>query len=196
MQCPSDRPCDDCPRYNVWRKGQADPRMQVDFTGLARCGDKVTWKPRKPLDSPPIPMSHHAHWKYLIHTGGQTYSYRLQKILGSGSTVLIEDSKYREWYHVGLEPHKHFMPFACQTASLCNVSKAITYLQDHPAEAHAMAQASTRFAHKYLTFPGIMCYWRAVLEEYAKRMEPAWQGSLSIRGHYKAEDILRDAKFV
>ena len=59
--------------------------------------------PYSPIQSRPIPMEDHAHWRYLLSADGQGASWRLAKLLAINSVILKARSNSIEYYYRSLK---------------------------------------------------------------------------------------------
>ena len=117
-------------------------------------------------------------------------SSRLENLIATNSLVLKQHSYYwsarpphprrraahtparaprREYYHDGLEPWVHFVPF--WTTSPTDVLGVLANLSVHaPMRLEQMAARAQAFAHRSLSRHARSCYWRALLQLYADRL--------------------------
>ena len=119
-----------------------------------------------------VPMVEHARYRYLLQLGGQTYSYRLQRILPLGSVVLAESINYDEWYTPALIEARGVVPFSCNGSSsggsgpcgaLLDLVERAQSSDEVDAELHAVAERGSSFARTYLTSVARSCYWTLLL---------------------------------
>lgn len=114
-------------------------------------------------------MMDHVQHKYLLQLDGHTYSYRLQKLLAVGGTVLRQQSEYSEFYEPLLQPYTHIWPVsACRSREGCNVTQAVQQARGQPQHAAIVAAAGQRFAHEHLApVTGRLCYLSSLLQAAA-----------------------------
>ena len=58
---------------------------------------------------PPVSLSDHTRWKFLINTDGVAASARLGKLLAMNSVMLDYESPFIEYYYRSLKPGVHFL---------------------------------------------------------------------------------------
>jgi hypothetical protein len=108
--------------------------------------------PLSPLDQ--------ARFKYIVHVDGHVSAFRLSYELGSGSVILLADSKYRMWFRKYLVPYKHFVPV---NADLSNLFDQIKWCKENDEECRKITRNAREFYDKYLCKKGILDYMQALL---------------------------------
>ncbi|KAG2423179.1 hypothetical protein HXX76_010947 [Chlamydomonas incerta] len=58
-----------------------------------------------------VPLSTHAHYKWLLNLEGMVAAYRMGQLLSMNSLVLYQRSIFIEYYYRSLQPWVHYVPF-------------------------------------------------------------------------------------
>eukprot|EP00966_Prymnesium_polylepis_P322795 7379035-Prymnesium_polylepis.1 len=108
--------------------------------------------------------------KYLLHLAGTWpgHSNRLKWLMACGSTIVMPQNDWYEWWHLLLEPFETFLPTA--NVALGNgrdLPAARECLVAHDAEARRVGEAARRFVQDVLTEELQERYMRALLTRYA-----------------------------
>jgi hypothetical protein len=117
----------------------------------------------------PIPLLEHCNYQYLVHTEGNSYSGRAKHLLNCNSVSIVHKP---EWW----EPHTHLFEasgpgqnFILVERNFTDLDAKISHLIANPAEAKRIAANSvTIFRDRYLTPAAQACYWRRMLNSWAK----------------------------
>jgi hypothetical protein len=96
-----------------------------------------------------------AHYKYLLALDGNSFATSLYWQLASGSLVFKNDSPCFEWYHDGLVPFVHYIPFAHNVSDLLEKKR---WAQAHDAEVRCMAEKARIFAAEFLTPASVLAF--------------------------------------
>lgn len=164
-----------------------DPLLDVGLTfyeekldrylELARCNcSKAGWAHAEDLPRRPYPLQlrkwvaieRHPRYKYLLNLDGHSNSWRLQFLLATNSAVLRQASYFWEYYHTGLRPFVHYVPF--WTRSPTDVLDVLRNVTAGDERMRAIGRSGLEFAHRHLNPHARECYWRALLEMYARRL--------------------------
>lgn len=108
----------------------------------------------------PLSPNEQAGYKYLINVDGHVCAYRLSLELGSGSCVLLQESKYKLWYSSLLKPYTHFVPIK---SDLSDIIQQIRWCKEHDTECEQIAKNAKEFFDKYLNREAILDYMQSLL---------------------------------
>ncbi len=108
----------------------------------------------------PLSPLQQAQYKYIVHVDGHVSAFRLSYELGSGSVLLIADSKYRMWFRKYLIPYKHYVPVA---GDLSNLYEQIRWCKEHDEECQNIVTNAKEFYKTYLSKKGILDFMQGLL---------------------------------
>lgn len=106
-------------------------------------------------------------YKYQVNVDGTVAAYRFPYLLGGGSMVLKQESKYHEHFYDLVKPWQHYVPVR---HDLSDLIERIRWANDNDAEAKKIAQAGQKFAQDNLMPKDIFCYHGRLFEEWTKRL--------------------------
>ncbi|KAH8295135.1 hypothetical protein KR018_007704, partial [Drosophila ironensis] len=127
-----------------------------------------------------LPLVEHCQYKYLFNIRGVSASFRLRHILLCRSLVLHVGEQWQEFFYDQLKPWVHYVPVA-SNAAVEDLAKLVTYLREHDDLAEEIAERGHEFVWQHLRMDDVRCYWRRLLQEYAKlltyqvKLEPGYQ---------------------
>jgi len=144
------------PRYKLLEIARSAPAM-IDAQ-LTNYDDIATRDPdgtiRAHLEerfgglSPYVPEPEFMAHKYLISADGAVAAWRrVPVILASGSVLLLQH-EWKQFFYPGLRPWEHYIPIRKDFSDL---KEKHEWLENHPAEAKAIASAGHAFAMRFLT---------------------------------------------
>ena len=164
--------------------GAFDACIEAALSGAGASGTGIsTTTAWRHAQAQPVPIPSHARWRYLLHFGGTSYSYRLQRILPLGSAVLAEAQAraHLEFYTTALEAVGGVIPWSCDSrvngSNMTRIgdrcSRSMTQLvqavRDDDVGAARVAAAGAAFAASHLTSLARSCYWARLLRAVAVR---------------------------
>ncbi|EDW23732.1 GL23775 [Drosophila persimilis] len=117
-----------------------------------------------------VPFSGHCQYKYLFNFGGITASFRLRHILLCKSLVLHVGDQWQEFFYSSLKPWVHYVP-APSNATVESLEQLLVYLRLHDDLAEEIAERGFQFVWQHLRLQDVQCYWRNLLQEYAKLLK-------------------------
>lgn len=177
LRCHNMVNCSTCSRAVAACIGQ-DSRAMLDVALPAAADDSPRCEAtapcklerRSPADG--LPMLDHVKYKYSLQLDGHSYSYRLQKLLALGTTVLRQASPFQEFYEPLLQSGVHVWPMsACSSLAACDVLSQLRTAQADEHSAESVASAGYAFAHTHLApVSGRLCYWVALVTTLAPRL--------------------------
>jgi hypothetical protein len=110
--------------------------------------------------SPYVPEPDLMAYKYAVSTDGAVAAWRrVPVILASGSVLLLQH-QWKQFFYPGLRPWEHYVPVWTDISDLL---EKYEWLEDHPAEAEAIASAGHAFAMRFLTPEAIESYFSDIL---------------------------------
>ncbi|EDW80613.2 uncharacterized protein Dwil_GK11623 [Drosophila willistoni] len=112
-------------------------------------------------------LAEHCKFKYLFNFRGISASFRLRHILLCKSLVLHVGQEWQEFFYSSLKPWIHYVPVG-SNASEEDLEGLILYLRQHDDLAEEIAERGFQFVWQQLRMKDILCYWRQLLQEYAK----------------------------
>jgi hypothetical protein len=105
-----------------------------------------------------------AAYRYLAAVDGNSYPTSLYWQLYSGSLTVRQASRYDQWYHAGLSPFVHYVPYE---PSCSDLAEKLSWIRAHDDEARGMADNALDFWQSSLTNEDIVRYAHALLTAYA-----------------------------
>ena len=105
-------------------------------------------------------------YKYQLSLDGTVAAYRLPYLLGGGSLVFKQESKYYEHFYNLLQPYNHYIPIK---ADLSDLTEKIQWARKHDDEAKTIAKNGQTFANNYLLPVNIYCYHVHLIKELSQR---------------------------
>ena len=159
------RKAGDCSRVKAWQLGQAHPALlDVGLTGTdGGVGIEAALASVTPV--PFQSIATHVDYKFALALDGMTYSRRLAELLATGAAVLLQNSRFEEFFFgPAFVPGQHFLAFDCN-ASYCPLPQLVSQLRANDCIAREIGAAGTRFLRTYLSPAGTACYWRLLLRE-------------------------------
>eukprot|EP00937_MAST-01D_sp_MAST-1D-sp2_P002030 g2030.t1 len=184
LMCPSNRRgknCTSCPRWILTNMSRAErrktgdedpPKPLLDVALINQnpqeCDYPAGVQPYEP--KPQVFITEHGRFKYLLHTEGHSYAYRLQQLLSMSSVVFKQVSPFTEWYYGMLRPYEHVVPFTANHIDDTNVTQAILWAKKHDDEARAIARKGREFAIKHFNNHATGCYWLEALRQYRAQL--------------------------
>ncbi len=99
-------------------------------------------------------------FKYIVNIDGHVSAYRLSLELGSGSVVLLVESKYKLWFSDKLIPFTHYVPIK---SDLSDLYEKIRWCKCNDDVCRTIATSAKQFHDQYLQKSGILKYLRDVI---------------------------------
>ncbi len=150
-------------RVRLCRLSKAQPELLDARLGrLVNCdaGHRRALEAEGLVDRFVPPEQQIAH-RFLVSIDGWAAEWEgLVWKLASGSTLLMVESDWEQWYTSGLEPFRHFVPVRADLGDLC---ERIAWCRDHAAESRTIAENAAAFAAEHVTFPASVRVCRAQL---------------------------------
>ncbi|XP_047042612.1 O-glucosyltransferase rumi-like [Lolium rigidum] len=104
--------------------------------------------------------------RYKIYAEGFAWSVSLKYILSCGSTALLIDPLYQDFFSRGLEPRVNHLPVS--TVGMCeSIRDAVEWGNAHPDEAERVGRRGQRLMQD-LAMDAVYDYMLHLLTEYAK----------------------------
>lgn len=130
---------------------------------------------RDPTVVPRAPMSHHAHYRWLLHLEGITASSRLALLMLINSVVLYQRQPFIEHYYRSLREDEHYIAFWNSSDPSLGMDDIYTVIRDareraakDPEWPGRMVATASAFAKKFTTMWPRLRYYRDALEAYKK----------------------------
>lgn len=101
----------------------------------------------------PLPFTEQQRYKYIVHIEGHTAAYRISRELGSGSVLLIVDSKFKTWVHEFIRPWVHYIPVSRDLEDLYDT---ILWCKRHDTECQRIVDNARYVFDTYLQKPYIL----------------------------------------
>lgn len=101
-----------------------------------------------------------AQYKYIVNIDGHVSAYRLSVELGTGSVVLLVESKYKLWFSDMLDPYIHYVPIAFDLSDLYS---QILWCKENDDKCREIAKNAKVFYNTFLQKEGILTYLRDTL---------------------------------
>jgi hypothetical protein len=115
--------------------------------------------------APKLPAAGFVPYKYLASLDGAVSAWkRVPTILASGSVLLLQH-QWSQFFYPALQAWEHYVPLA---PDLSDLLERHAWLQAHPAEARAIADAGQRLAREVLRPEALDDYFVEVLDACCK----------------------------
>ncbi|KAE8746961.1 hypothetical protein FOCC_FOCC006381 [Frankliniella occidentalis] len=106
-------------------------------------------------------------YKYQVNVDGTVAAFRFPYLLGGGSMVIKQESKYHEHFYSLVRPWVHYVPVRHDLSDLVD---RIHWAQDNDEKALKIALAGQKFAQENLLPLDVFCYHGRLFQEWAKRL--------------------------
>ncbi|WVZ96283.1 hypothetical protein U9M48_041939 [Paspalum notatum var. saurae] len=147
---------------------------------LLRCNDTATWRAeilRQDWDDEARSGFRHsrlsaqcAH-RYKVYAEGFAWSVSLKYILACGSTALLIEPRYQDFFSRGLEPRVSYLPVSAAAEAMCeSIRDAVDWGNANPAEAERVGERGQRLMED-LSMAAVYDYMLHLLTEYAGLMD-------------------------
>lgn len=103
-----------------------------------------------------VTLEDHCKYKYLIDLQGNGFSARLKYLLFTGRPLLIQNRKWKTYYHKMLIPFEHFIPV---NEDLSDLKEKINFLELNPDVANKIALNAQKFAMDNLNKINVFNYY-------------------------------------
>lgn len=107
-----------------------------------------------------VPESGLVAHRYAISIEGAVAAWRRVPIILAAGCVLLLQHEWKQFFYPGLQPWKHYVPIRTDVSDLLD---RYSWLEDHPAEAEAIASAGHAFAMRFLTPSALESYFTRTL---------------------------------
>ncbi|PNW71233.1 hypothetical protein CHLRE_16g692150v5 [Chlamydomonas reinhardtii] len=169
--------CDNpCPRAYLAYRSHADQKAGRAFSYLDvaltdALEENITCIPDPPPPAAHVPLSWHAHHRYLLHLEGYTASSRLAQLFHINSLVLLQRQPFVEYYYRSLRPGVHYVPFWNTTSRLIDdiydvVDEWRARERADPTSIQRIIREGNTFAIKFLGFAAQVRYVRDAVMRY------------------------------
>ncbi|EFJ29915.1 hypothetical protein SELMODRAFT_450427, partial [Selaginella moellendorffii] len=112
-------------------------------------------------------LSDQCRHRYKLYAEGHAWSVSFKYIMACGSTTLIVQPDYHDFFMRGLLPLHHYWPIDRQ--DMCSsIDHAVKWGNSHPKEAEAIGSHAQEFLRKDLSMDRVYDYMLHLLREYAK----------------------------
>jgi hypothetical protein len=111
-----------------------------------------------------IPIQRLSRWKYLIASGGHSYSTGFKGFLSTGAVVFRERTQFLEYFEPSLVPWREYIPFDCRDAKHdCRLVDLVRQAHDNDDAFRAIGERARRFSLRHFTRAGRSSYWHNLL---------------------------------
>ena len=101
-----------------------------------------------PFDKMPA-AEYYARYQTHVIMGGAGAAFRTARVLEQGSTVILQDYPWEEWFTSLMVPYVHYIPLR---RNLSNLHDVLLWVRDHPSEVLTIARNGRRFYEEYLSY--------------------------------------------
>lgn len=106
-------------------------------------------------------------YKYQLNLDGTVAAYRFPYLLGGGSLVFKQNSKYYEHFYNKLVPNVHYVPIK---EDLSDLVEKVLWAKENDAEAYKIAKSGQEFINEHVLPKDIFCYYGSLLQEFSKKI--------------------------
>lgn len=125
---------------------------------------KVVWFEQELIDRVGLvreyTLSEQTRFAYIVHIDGHTSAFRLLTELGTGSVVLMVESRYALWIHQFLKPMIHYIPIK---RDLSDLIETIEFCNENPEQCAEIASNALKVHREHATATGIAKYIKYML---------------------------------
>jgi hypothetical protein len=177
----------------LWRGATMGLPLRENFIEATR--DKpwadvkaIDWHNNSSMHDDLKSIDEHCQYRYLAHTEGNSYSGRLKYLQQCRSVIVAHNMDWIQHHHPLLKSSGKAQNYVEVNRNFSNLEDAIQYLDKHQKQAEKIATNSVKtFREWYLTPAAEVCYWRKVINGWAKvSFEPEFfkivNGTKSWRG--------------
>ncbi|RUS86018.1 hypothetical protein EGW08_006230 [Elysia chlorotica] len=112
-----------------------------------------------------IKLEDHCKYRYLFNFRGVAASFRFKHLFLCGSTVFHVGSEWLEFFYPRLKPWVHYVPVK---QDLSDVRDLLQFAKSNPDVMQSIAERGRKFIVDHLRMEDVSCYWRKLLQSYAK----------------------------
>merc|ERR1712187_306069 len=106
-----------------------------------------------------------------FHVGNNGYADRSWRMFALGSTVLLVDNGWKEWYFSLMKPYVHYIPIKHDSSDAC---EKLSWARANPDKARSIAAQGKAFIEKCFTYELVDLYCAEMMRQL---------GALWERGH-------------
>lgn len=132
------------------------------------------WKSEKDtLFLPPaaeVSLEEHCHYKYLFNFRGVAASFRLKHLFLCQSVVFHVGNEWEEFFYSSLKQWVHYIPVKSDSTKE-DLRNLIEFAQNQDKLVKEIAVRGQDFIWSHLRMKDILCYWKALLKQYAKLLK-------------------------
>ena len=144
---------------NQFRKVAAEWAKNVANVEFRLMADWDRTDPAHLQHSMRVSLPSHTKYAALVDLPAAGFSARLPFLLASGRPLIIVERPQEQWFYwdvdgEGISPWVHYVPSAATTDGL---AAAWMWIQDHPADAHAMAARAQHYVLYNLSTEVVLC---------------------------------------
>lgn len=111
---------------------------------------------------PKLSYEQQSNYKYIVNVDGHVSAFRLSRLLGLSSCILIVESDYALWFSRMLRPYEHFIPVK---ADLSDLVEKVEWCMRHDSECEAVSRNAFEFYEKYLSKNAVLDYMERLVSE-------------------------------
>ncbi|KAJ1261626.1 hypothetical protein BS78_09G044900 [Paspalum vaginatum] len=146
---------------------------------LLRCNDTAAWRAeilRQNWDDEARSGFQHSRLsaqcthRYKVYAEGFAWSVSLKYILACGSTALLIEPRYQDFFSRGLEPRVSYWPVSAGVGMCESIRDAVDWGNANPAEAERVGEWGQRLMED-LSMGAVYDYMLHLLTEYAGLMD-------------------------
>ncbi|XP_064105982.1 O-glucosyltransferase rumi homolog [Macrobrachium nipponense] len=122
------------------------------------------------LYAPPaseVSLEEHCQYKYLFNFRGVAASFRFKHLFLCGSLVFHVGDEWIEFFYPKMKPWVHYIPVKTG-ASKEELRKLLQFAAENDELVSQIAERGQMFIKNHLRMKDVLCYWRKLLQTYAK----------------------------
>lgn len=112
----------------------------------------------------------HCQYKYLFNFRGVAASFRFKHLFLCKSLVFHVGNEWLEFFYPAMIPWFHYIPVNTN-ANQKQIKELIEFAMDNDEIGREIAENGYNFIWNHLKLKDVFCYWRKLLEKYAKLMK-------------------------
>lgn len=165
--------CADFPRYHLLMQAVLRPDIiEARLTNYSNLANSLSGAAlREQLDRllggtvPALRPEDFVAYRYLVAADGVTAPWKTVPMHLATGSVLLMQHRWKQYFHAGLEPWKHYVPLADNMADL---ARRYAWLEKNPRQALIIATAGQSFARELLNPTAIDAFFVGVVERCGK----------------------------
>lgn len=158
------------------RATKLGPAREILLQNQAELGKSASWQVRivdwKQHPAEWVSLLKHCNYKFLLHTGGASYSGRLKFLTMCGSAIIFPQDPWQEFWYPLLQngSNIYFTEAITPENKGLPILDALEHLQSNESLAAHIGKGAETVAYEALTKRNILLYIAELLHQYSQLM--------------------------